>query len=256
MKYLLQFAFCILIPALPARAQLVGTVDLTHPLEPQKVEKPAADLPNGCTQLGGGFADGFVRPDNGQRREISLEVIKSVPAPLALGAEFELEIRLKNTGRFTIQIPWSNDPATVSASPDNDQIEYESGEFDVSIADGAGRRILLKSLSRRLFGSNYATGSEIKIAPGQWVSVAVRQKLEPNYNFDDRVDAGQATLTAEWRQARHHWHLDRVKCEVWRGASLYYGLFDEGYYDQHPAPTEVTVTTAPALKATRAKAQR
>jgi hypothetical protein len=76
MKYLLKCMFCVLalIPTMPA--QQVGYVDLVSP--PPLLTKPQPDksLPAGCSSLGGGFADGFAKPDDGKEREITLEIIK------------------------------------------------------------------------------------------------------------------------------------------------------------------------------------
>jgi hypothetical protein len=244
MKYLFKSAICLFILSLSLsmQSQQVGTVNLTKPQEPAKKEIATPPLPDGCLQIGGGFFDGRINPEGGQKREIGLEITKVDPVSLVIGAEFQVEIKLKNTGNVAFQIPWSTDRNTAKAGSDPDSIDYESGQFEVSVNDGTGNERLLKPLSGRFLGSKYSTGSQITIAPGQWVTAVIKLKLEPEYSFGADLKAGPAKLAATWSQEHRHWHLDHIKCEAWQGTYLY-----SGYYDQHATPAEVTITKDASL---------
>jgi hypothetical protein len=234
MKHLLQYAFCILAFVGPAQ---IGYVDLTAP--PPVVSKEEADtsLSAGCTNWGGGFADGFIKPDDGKKREITLEFTKISSTVLAQGSEFEAEVRLMNTGHHTIEIPWSTDPATAEAGPVPDHADYEVGEFEINLVNVSGSVIALKSLSSSLFGSKYSTGTERVIAPGQWITARIKTKMDAEYSFDlQSLTEGQAQLTAEWKQRGRYWSLNREKCEIWRGTFLYYN-----YYNQQSKPATITI---------------
>jgi hypothetical protein len=228
--------FCVLalIPTMPA--QQVGYVDLVSP--PPLLTKPQPDksLPAGCSSLGGGFADGFAKPDDGKEREITLEIIKLSSTTLSAGSEFEAEVRLTNTDSHIIEIPWSTDPTTAQAGPDPDHAYYEIGEFQVDLADSSGLVVPLKSLSNSLLGSQYATGTQRKIAPGEWITASIKLKVVHRYFGLPTLSAGNARLTVELQQRRRSWSLNRNKCEVWSGTFLYHH-----YYAQKSMEAVVTI---------------
>jgi hypothetical protein len=237
MKYLVTCIYCVLALISMMPGQQVGYVDLVSP--PPLLTKPQPDegLPAGCSKLGGGYFDGVVDPDDGKQREITLEITKLSSASLSLGSEFEAEVRLTNTGIHTIEIPWNADPATREAGPGPDHASFEVAEFDVRLMDASGTVVWLKPLSGSLFGSQYATGTLRRIAPGEWVTARIKIKLQAKYLETPALMEGKAHLTAKWSQRSRSWSLKRRECEAWSGTFRY-----DKYYEQKFMPTVVTIT--------------
>ena len=237
MKYLMKCALVTLALILPMPAQQVGYIDMVSPPLLLKAAPPEGSLPVGCNKLGGGFFDGVVTPDDGKKRALTLEFTK-LSTTLSIGSEFEAEVRLTNIDTSTIEIPWTADPTIAKAGPGPDRGYYEVGEFAVDLIDGSGSIVPLKSLSERLLGSQYATGSLREIAPGEWVTARIKLKVYHRYFGRPSLTEGKAQLTVEWQQYRHSWSLDRSKCEGWEGTYRY-----DRYFNQKSQPTVVTITS-------------
>jgi hypothetical protein len=228
MRFLLKCASGFLALISPLAAQQAGYVDLIS--APALISKPQPHdegTPAGCSTLGGGFADGFTKPDNGKKTQITLEITKLSSATISAGSEFEAEVRLTNTDSHTIEIPWSTDPATAQAGPDSDHAYYEIGEFQVDLTDSSGLVVPLKSLSSSLLGSRYSTDTQRKIAPGEWITASIKLKVIHRYFGLPTLSDGKARLTAEWQQRGRYWSLNRNKCEVWSGTFLYRNYYEE-----------------------------
>ena len=181
--------------------------------------------------------DGVVDPDDGKKRQIMLEVTKLSNASISVGSEFEAEVRLTNTDTHTIEMPWSTDTAVAQAGPDQDHGYFEVAEFDVRLIDGGGTIVWLKPLSGRLFGSQYATGTLHRIAPGEWVTARISIKVDAKYLETPALMEGKAQLAAEWNQWRRRWSLKPRECEMWSGTYRY-----DKYYEQKSIPADVTIT--------------
>jgi hypothetical protein len=244
MKYLATCIVCVLALISVMPAQQVGYVDLTSPPLKPIAKRSEMVLPPGCKNPGGGFFDGFKKPEDGITRTIVLELIKVDDHTLYAGSEFVGEVRLTNAGNQAIQIPWSTDETITDAGPDPNHADFEVGDFDVSLVFSSGSVVALKSLSSPLFGSKYATGSERKIEPGEWITARIKVKVDAEYDFDRvALTEGKAQLSVEWRQRVRSWSLNREKCEVWRGTFPYYH-----YYDQQSKPTAVALTKLNEVK--------
>jgi hypothetical protein len=236
MKRLLKICFCVAAFVLPISAQQVGYIDLTVPPPVLKKMNPEKGLPDGCSKLGGGFFDGAVNPDDGKKREITLELTKLSYTNLSEGSEFETEVRLTNTSTHSIEIPWSSDPAIVEAGPDPDHARYENAEFGIQLVDRGGTVVWLKPLSGSLFGSQFITGSMRRIAPGEWVVAKIKFKVYPKYLEMPVLKKGAAQFTVWWNQQRHGRSLKRTECELWASTFLY-----NDFYEQKSLPTVVTI---------------
>jgi len=186
--------------------------------------------------MGGALLDGVVRPDDGKKRKITLELTTVTGTILSAGSEFEADVRLVNSDTNTISIPWSADPAVAKAGPDADHTQYEIGDLDLNLVDSSGSTFELKTLSGGLFGSKYVTGTLLEIAPAEWVAVRIRVKLTTKYFGLPKLTEGKAQLRADWTQDQHAESLNRGTCEAWGSTFLY-----RDYYDQKSEAAAITI---------------
>jgi hypothetical protein len=207
--------------AAPAEAQQVASVDLTQPSAPLK--SVPMQPPSGCQKLtAGGIADGVVTHPNHEPRDITVEIVNITDDALAIGADVQAEVRLRNSGKYAIQIPWSTDPSKVNVGPSPFQVRWEEGSFAV-VLDRTER---LKSMTEHLFGSSLVKGSQVDILPGEWISAKVRFQLDLEYPLPGRsIKKGEHQLRVEWEQAAHA--KDVKDCAVFSGFFAY-----RNYYDQ------------------------
>jgi len=208
--------------AAPAHAQRIASVDLTKPQEPtQSVGKQnKSSLPDGCEKLsGGGVADGVVTPQDHQRRQIVVEILKVSKDKAREGAQLQAEVELRNNGKQAIRIPWSNDPGTIKTGQHPDNLQWEEGWFQFMLRAPRGHDVLLKSLSQSLYGSHFSAGSQLTIQPGEWITATLKFKLEAMYLYQLGEFEGNSQLMVEWDQTKRSWAVR--DCSVWNGYFQY-----------------------------------
>jgi hypothetical protein len=225
-----QCAVGLFVAVFSARAQKIASVDLTKPpdsakaVDIQKTDEP----PNGCQKLlQGGFADGYVLPQQGHpQAEISVEIVRVNDPTPASGSESQAEVRLRNNGKEPIHIPWSLDVGTVENGQDPNHLHWEVGDFVVEL-DGA--MLANRTLTQRLYGSEFVKGSQLTIQPSEWVTATIKFKLE-NMFFPDRpLAAGESQLSVEWEQSARS--RDIRDCKAMDGNYKY------GYKQTNPTVT-------------------
>lgn len=195
-----------------ARAQQIASVDLTKPPESAKdaeVQK-TNELPNGCQKLLPGIiADGIALPQQGHpQSEIAVEIIRvNDPTPTS-GSESHAEVRLRNSGQEPIHIPWSLDTSTIQNGQDPNHVHWEVGDFVVRLN---GAMLANRTLTKRLYGSEFSKGSQLTIQPGGWITATIKFKLE-NMFFPDRpLKVGESQLSVEWEQSARSWDVSDCK---------------------------------------------
>jgi hypothetical protein len=179
MKVYIQFAIGLFAMAIPARAQQIASVDLTKPPESAKDAevRKTNDPPNGCLKLlPGRFSDGVVLAQQGHPQpEIVVEIIRVNDRILISGSESQVEVRLRNSGKELIHIPWSLDANTIQNGQDPNHVHWETGDFVVVLN---GSRLANRTLTQRLYSSEFSKGSQMTIQPGEWVTATIKFKLE------------------------------------------------------------------------------
>jgi hypothetical protein len=231
-------------------AQEIGAVDLRPVTSPAKI--PAAgkekkdvtakketdqqnDLPRGCQKLlPGMIADGIVNTEDHQLRPILVEVVKLSDKEPAEGSELEAEVRLRNTGTQNIQIPWSVDPNVTKTGQGPTGYEWEGGYFEVLFRMRNPHGVMLKSLSRDLYGTKFHEGSLLTLQPGEWVTAKIRFKLVPEYLYID-FKGQESELFARWEQVRRTMSI--ADC---RESNAYFRY--EHYYEQENHGMTIHVT--------------
>ena len=250
MKLMIGAVFGLLSAAF-AFSQQIGVVHIpllesTQPTAEQK----AAQLPPGCTQQTGNFADGAVFPPHHQKRIISLEIVKLTNQPLEVGSEGRAEVRLKNIGDHTISIPWSTDANVIQKAPNPDLLRWEQATLGIVLLDNKNRTIALKTADWPLFGSKFVRGSQLTLKPGEWITAFLYFRVEDLYHIVTAPEfpLGKARLFVEWHQASRTWR--REKCG-WNRAWLDYGR--GGYYRQEHPTISVLIKRSGSSEAKSAK---
>lgn len=197
----------------PQLLQEVGTTDLrlkarelgartTVTEESQKEEKPSAP---GCENLRPGIiADGLIEPQDGQLRDILVEVIGLNDSRPRIGAEIEADVRLKNIGRQAVQIPWSSDPRVIDVGQGPSQFLWDAGTFEFLLENDEDSLRLVSSTDW-LYGTEFAKGSKITLNSEDSVRIKIAFKLANKYFPEDgRLHLGDWHLRVAWHQVQRN----------------------------------------------------
>jgi hypothetical protein len=203
--------------------QQIASVDLTHPPKSNSIsqDQKKLALPDGCEKiLPGIIADGFVQPEDHHPSEITLELIRVSADKAPVGSELGGDVRLLNSGKQSIQIPWSIDPNAVTDSQDPSHREWEGGSFEVLLRGQLDNDVLLESLTYPLYGSKFSPGSLLTLKPGESVVAAIKFKMLSRYPVRPGPwKEGKMELLVEWRQTSIY--QDLVDCKMRKGFYQY-----------------------------------
>jgi hypothetical protein len=232
MKAIIGVALALLWTSI-AFAQQVASVDLTRPpvltTPTEKTQETA--LRNGCEKLTLGIiSDGLVEPEDHQPHQIVVEVSHAEDMKPAAGSDLRAEVKLRNTGKQAIQIPWSTDASIVENGQNPDDLVWDEGTFEFALRNQSDDQVRLKSLARPLFGSKFSPGSLLTVQPGAWITAVIKFKLKDEYGIHDgALKAGRWQLSAEWHQSERKRRLD--------GCRVTTGYFTYGHYFQQQNPS-------------------
>jgi hypothetical protein len=228
-----------------ARAQQIGSVDLSKPVQPSKSSEDLAQTKkrNGCSSLTPGIIADGVMGYGQQPREIAVKMVSVNDENPMEGSILQGEVELRNVGTEAIQIPWSTDSGVIQNGQDPNHLSWEDATFEILIKSHREDVLLLKSLTTKLYGSKFTVGSMLTIRPGQWVTATVRFKLEAMYlpvpgEFKD----GPLHLFAEWKQEGRGWSVKN--CMV----NNSYFRYDDLYSQQKSSVMIATNGASPPMK--------
>jgi hypothetical protein len=236
---LIPHAVCLYVLLVSTQTQQVGSVDLTQP--PQLAEpaekQEISNLPEGCKTLSGGcIADGYVDPEDHRLREIEVSVVSVSETKPSEGSELQAEVRLRNTGKQSIQIPWSKDPRVKAEGQDPNHITWEAATFEVFLKIKHGNDVLLKNSSEWVYGSKFSAGSLLILQPGEWITAKVKFTLEAEYLYHPgELGEGESQFIVEWDQVSRSWNVKN--CGVWNAYFQY-----DHFYEQTNLPLTVQIT--------------
>jgi hypothetical protein len=103
-----------------------------------------------------------------------------------LGEEVTFEMKVHNTGKDTVIIPWTPHLGDLEPADPDVPYKYRIGVVLLTFRDSEGRQF---SLSESLYGSENSAGTLRDLLPGQWFVVRGRERIEP-----DSPDWGQGEL--------------------------------------------------------------
>jgi len=217
------------------------SVDLTvPPLIPTSPEGFMNNIPSGeCTEISdGGTGDGIIQPEDGEPRDILVEIVKLKGAEVAAGSVLEAQVRLQNTSKHPIRIPWSTDPRIIENPRDPEHLEWETATFQFSLSNEEDDEIALTSLTGWLYGSKQREGSELTLQPRDSITASVRIKLEDKAPIEPGpIKAGDWQLSADWLQMGKSRQVRQ--CRAWNRSFLY-----QEFYRQKNPPVKIHILAA------------
>jgi len=243
-----RFLPFLILAACVSAGQDPRFIDLTHlPVTMNPSEAIQKKIPlTGCAEItDGGTADGVIQPEDGDPRDILVEFVKLKSAEVRAGDELEAKVRLQNTGKHPIRIPWSTDPAVIDNPYDQERLEWETATFQFALANEDDDEVGLKSMTGWLYGSKQREGSEITLQPRDSVTATVSLKLEDKAPVEPGpLKAGTWQLSAEWLQIGRTWQIR--DCRTWNRNFLY----NEFYREKTP-PVAIQILPPPAPPAAK-----
>ena len=163
---------------------------------------------------------------------------------MAAGAELEAQVRLQNTSKHPIRIPWSTDPNIIGNPRDPEHVEWETATFRFSLTNDEDDEVALTSLTGWLYGTKTKELSEFTLQPRDSVTAAVRIKLEDKAPIEPGpIKSGDWQLSAEWLQIGRSWQVRN--CRAMNRNFLY-----QEFYRQKnpPVPIHILPSAPPAAK--------
>jgi len=145
-------------------AQEIGWLDLTdlHPRD--RIRAPN----RGSVQCGG--------PVN-TNSEITITLISLDKASYSLGEEVTYEVKVQNSGREPIEIPWTPHSGDLEPTESSKSYTFLNAAVSLSFTDPDSKRSF--SIYANSYGSSELPGTTRQLLPGEWIFVRARQKIEP-----------------------------------------------------------------------------
>jgi hypothetical protein len=160
-------AAAVFVAASLVTAQEIGWLDLTdlHPRD--RIRAPHS----GSSECGGGA--GFT-PNN----EITIALVSLDKAWYSLGEEVTYEVKVQNSGKEPIEIPWTPHSGDLEPTETSKSYTFLHTAVSLSFTDPDSNRSF--SVYANSYGSSELPGSTRKLLPGEWIFVRARQKIEVN----------------------------------------------------------------------------
>jgi len=148
-------------------AQENGYLDLTDPMPRQPIRNPNEGGMGGWC---GGGGDLSAMP------EINVSVVSIDKSEYSLGEEVTFEVRIENTGKQNIEIPWTPHLGDLEPSDRTRSYRYRSALLLLTFTDPDSRRSF--SLGDAFYGSAEVPGTIWELRPRQSVLIRARKRLE------------------------------------------------------------------------------
>jgi len=145
--------------------QEIGRLDLadTHP-------RDRIRAPHGVGSVCGG-GSGFT-----PNIEISVAVVSLDKASYSLGEEVAYEVKIQNSGKEPIEIPWTPHLGDLEPTESSQSYTFLHGAVSLTFTEADSNRSF--SIYANSYGSSEIPGSLRKLLPGEWIFVRARQKIE------------------------------------------------------------------------------
>ncbi len=158
--------FCLLEPTF---AQEIGYLDLTDNLfrESSHPASQLGDLPGDPPQDD---------PDS----EVTVTLLSLDKPRYQLDEEATFEVKVLNSGKKTIVVPWTPHRADVEPADANLPYKYLSGEISLQFYGRKGRPpfSIPVDVFESLYGRQSVAGTVRELMPGQWFTVRGRKKVQ------------------------------------------------------------------------------
>ena len=157
---------CVALLAVSATiAQESGWLDLTdlHPRERIRSPHGAGGECGGCTGLD-------------PTLESTITLVSLDKSSYSMGEEITFEVKVQNTGREAIEIPWTPHLGDLEPAESSRPYTYLHAAISLNFTEPDSNRSF--SIYANSYGSSDVAGTSRKVLPGQWIFVRARRKLE------------------------------------------------------------------------------
>jgi hypothetical protein len=178
-------ATSVLLIASATFAQEVGYLDLTDPAPRQRIHSPT----------GGGIGGFCVSGDEDSSAipEITVSLSSIDKLAYSIGEEVTFEVKIQNTGRFLIEIPWTPHLGDLEPSDPTRSYTYRTALLVLTLKDATSHDFL--TLGKHFYGSSDVRGSIRELRPNQSIVIRVRKKIETyDARFANRTKEVQPLL--------------------------------------------------------------
>ena len=156
--------FFIACSALAGFTQDIGYLDLMTPAPRLPTRSPKRSSVSAC----GGIGGPVTTPD------VTVTLVSLDKNIYSLGEEITFEAKVENSGKETIEIPWTPDLAGLEPSDQTEYFSYRSASFVITLTVPDSDHYL--SIAGFSYGSTDLPGTIRELRPGQ--SFIVRSRYE------------------------------------------------------------------------------
>jgi hypothetical protein len=150
-------------------AQEVGYLDLTDPAPRQRIHSPTGGGTGGFCVSGGG--------DFSAMPEITVSLSSMDKLAYSIGEEVTFEVKIQNTGRHGIEIPWTRHLGDLEPSDPTQSYTYRTAVLLLTLKDPTSHDFL--TLGEHFYGSSDVRGSIRELLPSQSIVIRARKQIEP-----------------------------------------------------------------------------
>jgi hypothetical protein len=149
-------------------AQEVGYLDLTDPAPHQRIHSPTGGGTGGFCMSGGG--------DSSAIPEITVNLTSVDKVAYSVGEEVTFEVKIQNTGRLGIEIPWTPHLGDLEPSDPTRSYTYRTAVLVLTLKDPTSHDFL--TFGEHFYGSSDVRGSIREFLPNQSIVIRARKKIE------------------------------------------------------------------------------
>lgn len=202
--------------AISVRAQQIASIDLSHASVRDMAEQPNGRteryLPEDCKTLQEATGHGYIVAT--KQAKIAVQVVHVSDMMPTSGSRFWIDVRLRNTGKSAIDVPWST-AGEILPLQDPRHSDYEVGWFGVYMGESE------LTLSSSLYSSSSAKGSALTVPPGRWITA--------------RIGFDLPALLQPYLQLSARWFQAGASYSVTSDCRSFSGSYEAEYQQKNPA---------------------
>jgi hypothetical protein len=183
----LFFCVALLITVKGLAAQEIGYIDLSDGVFRESTWPRH--------QGGGACGSGDHPSANQSRPEVTVSLISLDETRYRIGEEVNFELKIQNTGKKTITIPWTPHLADIESGNAIAPHTYVSGFASLAFKDSQNREFQIYEI---LYGEKRVAGTLRALQPGQWFTVKGRKNLDlysADWGGQELRESGAVTAT-------------------------------------------------------------
>jgi hypothetical protein len=157
------FVVAALCAAGVVATQEIGWLDLTDTHPRDRIHAPLG----AGGECGSGIASNI---------EVNITLVRLDKASYSFGEEVTYEVKIQNSGKEPIEIPWSPHLGDLEPADSSRSYTFLDAGFSLEFTEPDSNRTF--SIYGNSYGSLEVPGSTRKLLPGEWIFVRVRQRVE------------------------------------------------------------------------------